>query len=151
MPRTIRGVRKEETARPTAASSATSNAGPEVAGATPIPRTSRRPGQCSRGAARAERPGHFSRRGHGSSWSRVFSFHIQGVRLFTLWLPTSRLNIRPQLCQSRDAGQGTWNAEMYRIPRRGLRKLSPDLISKARDETATQVTRIGLTFLGSAA
>jgi hypothetical protein len=33
----------------------------------------------------------------------------------------------------------------------GLRKLSPDLISKARDETATQVTRIGLTFLGTAA
>jgi hypothetical protein len=32
----------------------------------------------------------------------------------------------------------------------GLRKLSPDLISKARDETATQVTRIGLTFLGTA-
>ena len=28
----------------------------------------------------------------------------------------------------------------------GLRKLSPDLISKARDETATQVNRIGLTF-----
>ena len=34
---------------------------------------------------------------------------------------------------------------------RGLRKLSPDLISKARDETATQVTRIGLTFLGTTA
>jgi uncharacterized protein YjbI with pentapeptide repeats len=33
----------------------------------------------------------------------------------------------------------------------GLRKLSPDLISKARDETAAQVTRIGLTFLGTAA
>jgi hypothetical protein len=33
----------------------------------------------------------------------------------------------------------------------GLRKLSPDLISKARDETATQVTRVGPTFLGTAA
>jgi uncharacterized protein YjbI with pentapeptide repeats len=33
----------------------------------------------------------------------------------------------------------------------GLRKLSPDHISKARDETATQVTRVGLTFLGTAA
>src|SRR5262249_54756712 len=33
----------------------------------------------------------------------------------------------------------------------GLRKLSPDLIGKAKDETATQVTRIGLTFLGTAA
>ena len=33
----------------------------------------------------------------------------------------------------------------------GLRKLSPELISKARDETATQVTRVGLTFLGTAA
>jgi hypothetical protein len=33
----------------------------------------------------------------------------------------------------------------------GLRKLSPDLVSKARDETATQVTRVGLTFLGTAA
>jgi hypothetical protein len=33
----------------------------------------------------------------------------------------------------------------------GLRKLSPDVISKARDETATQVTRIGLTFLGTTA
>jgi uncharacterized protein YjbI with pentapeptide repeats len=33
----------------------------------------------------------------------------------------------------------------------GLRKLSSDLISKALDETATQVTRIGLTFLGTAA
>ena len=32
--------------------------------------------------------------------------------------------------------------------RRGLRKLSPDLIGKARDENAGQVTRIGLTFLG---
>jgi hypothetical protein len=31
---------------------------------------------------------------------------------------------------------------------RGLRKLPPDLISKARDETADRVTRIGLTFLG---
>jgi Pentapeptide repeats (8 copies) len=36
-------------------------------------------------------------------------------------------------------------------PCRGLRKLSPDLISKARDETATQVTRVGLTFVGTAA
>ena len=38
-----------------------------------------------------------------------------------------------------------------RLPRRqlGLRKLSPDLISKARDETTTQVTRIGLTFVGT--
>src|SRR5262245_4025048 len=35
--------------------------------------------------------------------------------------------------------------------RQGLRKLSPDLMSKARDETATQVTRIGLTFLGTTA
>src|ERR1700750_464633 len=35
--------------------------------------------------------------------------------------------------------------------RRGLRKLSPDLISKAKDETASQVTRVGLTFLGTAA
>src|SRR5262245_8769461 len=35
--------------------------------------------------------------------------------------------------------------------RKGLRKLSPDLIGKARDETAMQVTRIGLTFLGTAA
>src|SRR5262245_29693147 len=35
--------------------------------------------------------------------------------------------------------------------RRGLCKLSPDLISKARDENAAQVTRIGLTFLGTAA
>jgi hypothetical protein len=34
---------------------------------------------------------------------------------------------------------------------RGLRKLSPDLIGKARDETATQVTRVGLTFVGTAA
>ena len=40
-----------------------------------------------------------------------------------------------------------------RLARRhqGLLKLSPDLISKARGETATQVTRIGLTFLGTAA
>jgi uncharacterized protein YjbI with pentapeptide repeats len=40
-----------------------------------------------------------------------------------------------------------------RLARRhqGLRKLSPELISKARDETATQVTRVGLTFLGTAA
>jgi len=35
--------------------------------------------------------------------------------------------------------------------RQGLRKLSPELISKARDETAAQVTRVGLTFLGTAA
>jgi hypothetical protein len=33
---------------------------------------------------------------------------------------------------------------------RGLRKLSPDLISKAMDETAAQVTRIELTFFGIA-
>jgi hypothetical protein len=36
-------------------------------------------------------------------------------------------------------------------PHRGLRKPSPDLIGKARDENATQVTRIGLTFLGTTA
>src|SRR5580704_1270740 len=35
--------------------------------------------------------------------------------------------------------------------RQGLRKLSPDLIVKAWDEAATQVTRVGLTFLGTAA
>jgi uncharacterized protein YjbI with pentapeptide repeats len=35
--------------------------------------------------------------------------------------------------------------------RQGLRKLSPDLISKARDRTATQVIRLGLTFFGAAA
>jgi uncharacterized protein YjbI with pentapeptide repeats len=34
---------------------------------------------------------------------------------------------------------------------RGLRKLSPDLISKGLDESAAQVTRIGLTFFGTAA
>ena len=34
--------------------------------------------------------------------------------------------------------------------RQGLRKLSPDLITKATDETIAQVTRIGLTFLGTA-
>jgi hypothetical protein len=34
--------------------------------------------------------------------------------------------------------------------RQGLRRLSPDLISKAIDETSAQVTRIGLTFLGTA-
>src|SRR5262249_25231907 len=33
----------------------------------------------------------------------------------------------------------------------GLRKLSPNLISKASEETATQVTRVGLTFLGTTA
>jgi hypothetical protein len=35
--------------------------------------------------------------------------------------------------------------------RRGLRRLSPDLISNAIDDTNAQVTRIGLTFLGTAA
>jgi hypothetical protein len=35
--------------------------------------------------------------------------------------------------------------------RQGLRKLSPDLISKASDETAAQVARIELTFLGTTA
>jgi uncharacterized protein YjbI with pentapeptide repeats len=35
--------------------------------------------------------------------------------------------------------------------RQGLRKLSPDLISEARDKTAAQVIRIGLTFLGTTA
>jgi hypothetical protein len=34
--------------------------------------------------------------------------------------------------------------------RHGLRNLSPDLISEAREDTATQVTRIGLTFLSTA-
>jgi uncharacterized protein YjbI with pentapeptide repeats len=33
----------------------------------------------------------------------------------------------------------------------GLRRLSPDVISKAIDETNTQIIRIGLTFLGTAA
>jgi hypothetical protein len=35
--------------------------------------------------------------------------------------------------------------------RQGLRRLSPDLISKAIDETDAQVTRIGRTFIGTAA
>src|SRR5690242_1126201 len=35
--------------------------------------------------------------------------------------------------------------------RQGLRTPSADLIDKARDETAAQVTRIGLTFLGTTA
>jgi uncharacterized protein YjbI with pentapeptide repeats len=35
--------------------------------------------------------------------------------------------------------------------RRGLRRPSPDLISKAIDDTNAQVTRIGLTFLGTTA
>jgi hypothetical protein len=35
--------------------------------------------------------------------------------------------------------------------RRGLRRPSSDFIGKARDEAATQVTRIGLTFLGTSA
>jgi uncharacterized protein YjbI with pentapeptide repeats len=35
--------------------------------------------------------------------------------------------------------------------RQGLRRLSSDLLNKAIDDTATQVTRIGLTFLGTAA
>jgi len=32
----------------------------------------------------------------------------------------------------------------------GLRKLSPDLVEKASDETATQVVRIGWTFVATA-
>jgi uncharacterized protein YjbI with pentapeptide repeats len=36
-------------------------------------------------------------------------------------------------------------------PHRGLRKPSSDLIGKARDENAAQVTRIGVTFLGTTA
>src|SRR6476619_6751575 len=36
-------------------------------------------------------------------------------------------------------------------PRRSLGILSPDFIGKAMDETATQVMRIGLTFLGTSA
>jgi uncharacterized protein YjbI with pentapeptide repeats len=45
-----------------------------------------------------------------------------------------------------------WRPQTLRLTRRqGLRKLSPDLISKARDETSTQVTRIGLTFVSIAA
>ena len=35
--------------------------------------------------------------------------------------------------------------------RQGLRKLSPDLIRNAIDETNAQVSRIGLTFLGATA
>src|ERR1041385_316057 len=35
--------------------------------------------------------------------------------------------------------------------RRGLRKPSADLVNKSIDETAAQVTRIGLTYLGTAA
>jgi hypothetical protein len=35
--------------------------------------------------------------------------------------------------------------------RHGLRKLSPDLISEARDKTAAQVVRVGLLFLGTTA
>src|SRR6267142_276429 len=35
--------------------------------------------------------------------------------------------------------------------RQGLRGPSPDLIGKARDENAAQITRVGLTFLGTAA
>ena len=38
-----------------------------------------------------------------------------------------------------------------RRPTQRLRKLSPDSISKAMDETAAEVTRIGLTFLGATA
>jgi hypothetical protein len=64
---------------------------------------------------------------------------------------------------ARERGDHKWLIAMGRIlelpsikPRstsrhQGLRKPSPDLISKARDETATQVTRVGLTFLGTAA
>jgi uncharacterized protein YjbI with pentapeptide repeats len=48
---------------------------------------------------------------------------------------------------------GAWRPQTPRSTtrRQGLRKLSSDLVSKARDETATQVTRIGLTFVGTAA
>src|SRR5215467_58690 len=35
--------------------------------------------------------------------------------------------------------------------RRGLCKLSPDLINRASDETGAQIVRIGLTFLATAA
>src|SRR5271157_4362954 len=35
--------------------------------------------------------------------------------------------------------------------RQGLRRLSPDLIEKASNETATQVSRVGLTFVGTTA
>ncbi|HEY2539556.1 MAG TPA: hypothetical protein VGI28_08700 [Stellaceae bacterium] len=35
--------------------------------------------------------------------------------------------------------------------RQGLRKLSPELIATANSDTAAQVTRIGLTFLGTTA
>ena len=40
---------------------------------------------------------------------------------------------------------------MSRRSAQKLRKFSPDSISKAADETAAQVTRIGLTFLGATA
>jgi uncharacterized protein YjbI with pentapeptide repeats len=43
------------------------------------------------------------------------------------------------------------NAPALRKCHQGLRKLSPDLISQAQDETAKQVTRLSLTLLGTAA
>src|SRR6478736_5908352 len=55
--------------------------------------------------------------------------------------------------RSRSAKSGQRPTKEVRNPpqRRGLRILSSDFIGKAADETATQVTRIGLTFLGTSA
>jgi uncharacterized protein YjbI with pentapeptide repeats len=55
--------------------------------------------------------------------------------------------------RSRSTKSGQRQPKEVRNPpqRRGLRRPSFDFISKAKDETATQVTRIGLTFLGTSA
>jgi hypothetical protein len=55
--------------------------------------------------------------------------------------------------RSRSTKSGQRPTKEVRNPpqRRGLRRLSSDFIGKATDETATQVTRIGLTFLGTTA
>ena len=40
---------------------------------------------------------------------------------------------------------------MMDLSRQGLRKISPDLIQRAKDDTAAQVNRLLLTFIGAAA
>jgi Pentapeptide repeats (8 copies) len=64
--------------------------------------------------------------------------------------PASAATTQALIAMGRIVGRPSIKARS-KSRREGLRKLSPDLISKARDETATQVTRIGLTFLGTTA
>jgi hypothetical protein len=159
------GIRHEKARQDEAGHSAALSGMPAIHDAAKVSRAFRRLGQAPPAPVRLHRSASRARGDFRNLRGYLKSRSVMDVKRIRSGVPRGRDDHR-ELMAMRSTGWrwrrrsrfrstkfGQRPTKEVRNPpqRRGLRKLSSDFIGKARDETATQVTRIGLTFLGTSA